>query len=227
MQTKWLIKQERNKLLLFVNGWGMDEKPFQLLGSDEFDVFMLYDYRELAVPVNLRALCQPYHEIHLMAWSLGVWVCQQLKEELPERIVFSLAVNGTLQPIHPRYGIPPEIFESTLKNLSARTLHNFYQNMFSADEIAKLFLQHLPSRPVLEIIEELHHLKILILAEAENQEVMGFDAALIGNRDMIISPRNQLRFWQNQSNCRMAAAGHFPFYNWKKWEDIFVHRSHE
>ena len=101
-----------------MNGWGLDEQPFCFLDSESHDVFMLYDYRDLSFPVDVKALFRPYKEIYLLAWSLGVWVSQSLKNLLPDRTAFSVAINGTLQPIHQQYGIAPDIFASTLQHLS-------------------------------------------------------------------------------------------------------------
>ena len=48
MQHFWLNKQENNKkLIVFFNGWGMNETPIQHLKTDDFDILMLNDYRNL------------------------------------------------------------------------------------------------------------------------------------------------------------------------------------
>jgi len=205
----------------------MDEHPFQFLASECFDVFMLYDYRNLELPVDLPCLFYPYKEVYLLAWSLGVWVSQSLKDSLPAHTVFSVAINGTLQPIHGHYGISPAIFDSTLKNLSPATRENFYRNMFTEDKDIERFFANPPIRNFAEQAEELKNLKQMIESETPTREAMGFDMTIIGNHDFIIPAKNQIRFWKKQSTCQIVRAGHFPFYLWQKWEDIFIHVSHE
>ncbi|MCD4812076.1 DUF452 family protein [bacterium] len=226
MQSTWLIQTKKEKLLLFVNGWGMDAAPFRYLTSDRYDVLMLYDYRDLTPPRELAKIFKAYHEVYVMAWSFGVWVCQSIKDILPDRTVFSLAINGTLQPIHTRYGITPAIFEATLKNLTPRTCRRFYSNMFLEDPHAERFFKNAPQRSFDAVRNELAMLQRAVLA-TDDEEYMGFDTALISNFDIIIPSNHQMKFWKNQSTCRIIRAGHFPFYFWDQWEDILVHISHE
>jgi len=47
MQYFWLNKKENKKLIVFFNGWGMNETPVQHLAYNDFDVLILYDYRNL------------------------------------------------------------------------------------------------------------------------------------------------------------------------------------
>lgn len=210
-----------------MNGWGLDEQPFRFLDSESHDVFMLYDYRDLNFPVDAKTLFRPYKEIYLLAWSLGVWVSQSLKDLLPDRTAFSVAINGTLQPIHQQYGIAPDIFASTLQHLSPATLDDFYGNMLMDEQEEARFRAQRPVRAFSEQAEELAQLKQMIEAKTPAREAMGYDMTIISSRDLIMPAKSQLRFWKNQSTCQVIKSGHFPFYRWKRWEDIFVHVSHE
>ena len=49
MQYKWLNKQENKNLIVFFNGWGMDEKVVQHLKFCDFDVLTFYDYRTFEI----------------------------------------------------------------------------------------------------------------------------------------------------------------------------------
>ena len=36
MEYKWLSQKNNNKLIIFFNGWGMDEFPVKHLASDDY-----------------------------------------------------------------------------------------------------------------------------------------------------------------------------------------------
>ena len=45
MEYKWLNRKNNSKLIVFFNGWGMDENIVAHLEFDEYDVLMFYDYK--------------------------------------------------------------------------------------------------------------------------------------------------------------------------------------
>ena len=47
MEYKWLSQKNNNKLIIFFNGWGMDEFPVKHLASDDYDIIMFYKYHSL------------------------------------------------------------------------------------------------------------------------------------------------------------------------------------
>jgi biotin synthesis protein BioG len=222
LNSCWQIRENRKKLLVFFNGWGMDSRPFAHLRSGSFDVLILYDYRSLSLPLEFSRDLENYQEIYILAWSLGVWVCQALGDIFPSQPVFSLALNGTGSPIHPRYGIPPAIFNTTLKKLSPAVLENFYGRMFSRTEETIGFLQNPPERPLSEQREELEFLQQRILAVPTSGQEQHFDAVLISKQDLIMPAQNQLRFWNSRCPCHLLTSGHFPFFRWQQWESILA-----
>lgn len=214
MQAQWLIREGRDQLLLFCNGWGMDGRPFQRLDSARYDVLMLYDYRDLCWPeLELRS----YHRRDLLAWSLGVWAAGQVWQAM-QPLAFAGAVNGTLQPIGREHGIDPLIFESTLERMRTGGLRSFYHNMFTCAEDFEAFCASRPERPLAGQVEELIRLRDGIRSAAPSPAV--FQAAFIGGRDIIVPARKQLRFWKDRARVRTAKTGHFPFFLWRQWEEI-------
>ena len=67
VQAEWLHKNNCEKLIIFCNGWGMDGHPFTHLSSEEFDVVMLFDYRNFQLDVDISELSNNYQTIHLIA----------------------------------------------------------------------------------------------------------------------------------------------------------------
>ena len=47
MKYKWLNKKNNEELILFFNGWGMDESVVSHINPENFDVIMIYDYNNL------------------------------------------------------------------------------------------------------------------------------------------------------------------------------------
>jgi biotin synthesis protein BioG len=220
MQSSWLINQGHPRLILFFNGWGMDAEPFSHLQSEDCDVAVLYDYRDLTLPYALLPRLADYRELYLIAWSLGVWAANAVKDELPRTPVYSLACNGTLNPVHPRFGIHPGIFQSTLENWSETTRTQFYRNMFALPSEAARFSQVQPKRSCADQAHELRSLQIRLNLDPDKVSAGRFDSALISENDMIFPQRAQLRFWEGQSNYRLVPGGHFPFFQWSRWEEM-------
>ena len=74
MKYKWLNKEVNNsKLILFFNGWGMDENVVKHLDVEDYDVLMFYDYNTLDTDFDFNSL-NFYHEKNLIAWSMGVMI---------------------------------------------------------------------------------------------------------------------------------------------------------
>ena len=220
MQAAWLVQNHSPQLVLFFNGWGMDATPFEHLKSKRFDVLTLYDYREAVLSEPLRERLTLYREIYVIAWSLGVWAANAMKDQLPHPPVFSLACNGTLNPIHARYGIHPGIFQSTLETWSSTVQNQFYKNMFTDVDAARRFALVQPRRTIEDQSMELRSLRERIDLDPDKVAAGRFDSALISEQDQIFPKRAQIRFWEGQSNCHVIQGGHYPFFQWSLWEEL-------
>ena len=74
MKYKWLNKEAKNtKVVIFFNGWGMDENVVSHLNCEDYDVLMFYDYNTLDTDFDFDML-EMYSEKNLIAWSMGVMV---------------------------------------------------------------------------------------------------------------------------------------------------------
>ena len=112
MKTVFLKRENTPALRIFFNGWSRDAHCFDGWTSD-CDVLEVHDYTELDTAV-FSELLKPYSELHLAAWSLGVWAAAKVFEKVSVRLDSALALNGTLVPVHADYGIAPEIFDGTI-----------------------------------------------------------------------------------------------------------------
>lgn len=142
------------KLLIFFNGWGMDERPFHSLELGTRDVLMFYDYRTVELPANSFDIFSEYRKFELFAWSFGVFFAALLRTSLPtmERAV---ACAGTLWPLDRKRGIPPRSFEWTLRQADRSVAGPFYERLFSCDQDYRAYQSHPVDRSVEERVEEL------------------------------------------------------------------------
>ena len=215
MLFHWLNKQNNDKLIIFFAGWSFDEKPFKFLACDDYDVLIMYDYATL--DCEMEDLSQ-YKEIDLIAWSMGVFAAYLLKEKLP-KFAKKIAINGTPLPVDDEYGIPTKPFLLTLRHAKTGLEGKFYQNIFDKPEEFEKY-SHTPVTRTIENREnELKSLYNQIKNTTINYEHF-YDKALISKFDKIIPTKNQINFWQNNAEIEMLESGHFPYYNFKSWNEI-------
>ena len=119
---------ESSELLLFFNGWSMDERAVAHLASGGLDVQPLWD--STAPDTAFFAELSRYRKIHLAAWSLGVFTAAQLLAGPAIEFASATAFNGTLRPVDAAFGIAPEIFRGTAEHWGEeRARSRFFQRV--------------------------------------------------------------------------------------------------
>lgn len=217
MKSKWLHQKRSDKLIVFCNGWGMDEYPLAPLESHEWNVLMFYDYADLTPDQDLHKLVDEYKEIVLIAWSMGVWVGQELFNPFITELKAALAVNGTLFPIDDQFGIPEDVVQATLANLDEKQRLKFYHRMCRDRALYRSFLSNQPQRSVESQRNELAVL--LETAQGHSREKSIYDCAFVSEHDFIMPTKNQLDFWPEKI-VRQIDGTHFPFYAYSSWDEI-------
>lgn len=216
MKKLFLNKQSGNtRLLIFFNGWGMDENVCSHLESGNRDVLMFYDYGTIDA-VNIAMF--DYERIDLIAWSLGVWSAARSLNGCRDGINSAVAVNGTLDPISTDYGIAPEVFTMTAKNWSEISRKKFNRRLCRKDH--EFFEAHSSKRNC-----ENQQTELLALAQdIAAHKLSGnnfFDCALTGSDDYIFPAAAQQRFWtQDNTRIHPLAMPHYPFAYFKSWQEI-------
>lgn len=210
MKQIFRVNQHHPRLTLFFAGWGMDETPFLDYCPQDSDWMICYDYRQLNFDVKALA---NYREIHLIAWSMGVWAASQVMRQAPAlagNVVQSTAINGTPYPVNEEQGIPPAIFEGTLHGLSEASLHKFQRRMCANGEAFRYFQSIAPHRPWEELRDEL----AAIGRQCHALPSSGFvwNRAIIGDSDRIFSPQAQQRAWEACcSSIQHVEAAHYDY----------------
>ena len=194
MKQHFIINNSQKQLLLFFAGWGMDETPFLHIQPAGCDWMICYDYRSLEIDTTLM---KAYSEITLIAWSMGVWAASQIMKQHPSLPVSqSIAINGTLYPIHATKGIMPSVFEGTLQGLNEQTLQKFQRRMCNSSTDYKAFQTIAPKRPVEELKEELAAIRQQCLSSVSSDFI--WHKAIVGKNDRIFLPEYQETAWRNK-----------------------------
>lgn len=197
MKYKWLNKENNNKLIIFFNGWGMDESIVKHLEFGCYDVIMFYDYNDLNIDLNIIS---GYDTKYLTAWSMGVMIASKFNIEYASKT----AINGTLKPIDDKYGILPKIYDLTIKRLD---VNKFMKQMFEQGEnIPEINRNYENQRKELEAIK----------TYSANLDFK-YNKVIISSNDKIIPTSAQVRFWNITPNIE---AGHCPFYHYKTWGEL-------
>ena len=202
MKYKWLNRENNDKVILFFNGWGMDETVVNHLKYEDYDILMFYDYNSLETDFNFK-LFDTYHQKYLIAWSMGVMTATQFDINYDKKI----AINGTLKPIDDKYGIPTRIYNLTLKGFSPKGAELFIKNMYKEEE-------NIP-HPTREFENQKSELEALTHYNANPN--FKYDKVILSTEDKIIPTKNQVAFWGIEPNME---SGHSPFYHFEKWSDM-------
>lgn len=245
MKTKKLIQNNSKKLILFFNGWSLDENIVNHLTSKKYDVMMFYDYSNLEISKEILDEINSYDEINIAAFSFGVWACgcfvnvlldtkersrlcetkiSGYEKKHPPKQSYPLAnmknliaINGTLIPIDNQFGISEKMFDLTLLNLSEKTYPLFFKNMF----MDKPDLNKMPQRNIEDKRQELTAIK----HNSKSLKTLNtiFTKVFIGSYDKIIPAKNQFAFWGDRCNNKEITkldSGHYAFDLFRDWDEI-------
>jgi biotin synthesis protein BioG len=216
MRHEWLIQEKRERLILFFAGWGMDARPFRNIESTSSDVLVLFGYHEESDDAMLADLCASYTRCDVLAWSLGVVMAGHCCSASDIPVSQAVALNGTLYPAHDEKGIPCDLFDATLEQLSESSLRQFYRRMCGRPEALKSFLQVAPARDIDDLRRELAFLK-----DQPPCLKFSFTEAVVASHDRIVPPENQRRCWHEAGvPCRDIDGPHYLFSSVVHWEEL-------
>ena len=210
MKYKWLNRINNSKLIVFFNGWAMNESVIQNLNCDDFDILMINDYRDFNFNFS-QFIFEKYKEKYLVCWSMGVYTASLFKN-IFDSFTKKIAINGTSKIIDDNFGIPDRIFNLTVKNLSDAGVKKFINNMFNEkNKIQNLKIEN----SIDELKDELISIKNLKISD-----FIHFDKAFISLEDKIVPAKNQLNFWDKKAKTVKLQSTHCPFSEFYSWADL-------
>ena len=192
MQQIFLQQQHSKNLVLIFLGYGQDKNPFNSLNTvTRDDIAIVYDYQDLSFD---ESLYQEYESITLIAWSMGVMIAPIVLSNTA-KLFKKIALNGTVQGIDDTLGIPPSLWQATIDSLTEQTYLKFVRRMCSDTSLYEEYLQNKPQRALESFKSEL--ISLQAIAKQRKQNNFEYDLAIVGNKDKIIAPKNQLLSWSN------------------------------
>lgn len=194
----------------------MDPEPFRSIPVVNHDLLMVYDYRTVEPSAIIKKV-EKYAYLDLVAWSMGVWIAGKYFTTYKDRFSSAIAINGTLEPIDNRCGIPVSAFKGMAEEFSPAILEQFYRDMFDQPEKAARFLNSRPERHLESIAAELHTLQQKYEEHGPGDDI--FTRKIVGSRDKVFQARSQLRSW-GKEHCVRIKASHFPFYDYSSWDGL-------
>lgn len=207
MKYKWLNRENNKNLIIFFNGWGMDENIVKHLAYEDYDVLMFYDYNTIDTDFNWDLL-NIYIEKNIIAWSMGVMIASKLASNTVffNKEGSNTAINGTLRPIDEKFGIHPRIYDLTIKGFNEKGREKFVKSMFDGDFVNSC------SRNI-----ENQRSELVALKNYKSDDSFKYDKVLISDNDKIIPTKSQVAYWGIEPNLK---AGHCPFFQFKKWREL-------
>ena len=192
MQQIFLQQQHSKNLVLIFLGYGQDQNPFKSLNTvTKDDIAIVFDYQDLSFD---ESLYQEYESITLIAWSMGVMIAPIVLSNTA-KLFKKIALNGTVQGIDDTLGIPASLWQATIDSLTEQTYLKFVRRMCSDTSLYEEYLQNKPQRALESFKSEL--ISLQAIAKQRKQNNFEYDLAIVGNKDKIIAPKNQLLSWSN------------------------------
>ncbi len=213
MKTYIRRREKNDQLVVLYGGWGTDENVFTPLCNDKFDFILFYNYS--ADEALLLPEMKSYKKITVIGWSLGVWAAEYLAPKTKIVPDVAIAVNGTPIPADDQYGIPLNVFEGTLNNITGENMEKFYLRMFGDKKTLMRNKDRIPSRTVKSLHDELRWLYNRIMEQKEP----GFkwDYAVSSENDRVFPTENVTSYWTKETNTKhiILPLPHYPFNKWK------------
>ena len=216
MQTK-LIKNNSDRLIVFLTGWGCDDNQFGFMSVSGYDVLICYDYSSLELDFDFSK----YKKFYLITFSAGVFVAGIIKNKLP-KFEKSVAINGNPLSYDEYFGLRKEIVRIFMGVTKENALDFRRKYLVYDEKEYVLFNKNQSYRTFESCQEELASL----VAYVKNNEIFKFDIAVISMNDKIFNPSHQLEYWNNkefQPNCKVVElenSAHFPFFSLNDYSKI-------
>ncbi|QLB13578.1 biotin synthesis protein BioG [Bisgaardia hudsonensis] len=212
--------QDNNGLIIYFAGWGTPTTLISHLALPKnYDLLICYDYQDLKLDFDFSV----YKQIRVVAWSMGVWVANQVLADIST--VSATAINGTGSPCDDDFGIPHTIFLGTLTNLNEINLVKFQRRICGNKDNFNYYQdcekQDLSVRNIENLKSELTALYQEIL-KTEHSKLLNWSRVIIGKQDKIFPIINQRNYWENKCNeIIFMDIAHYPFNLFSHWSELW------
>lgn len=210
MVSKWINLRGNDCLIIFFNGWGMDENVLSQMNHTGYDVLVFYNYSSFSFSMPSIG---SYKTIYLVAWSMGVYAAEA-SGIVPD---VAIAINGTSLPVDDVCGINRKTVLSTMDNWCELSRNKFNGRMMGGAALLQQAGMLLPNRSVEDQKSELSS---IVGSAQEFVPSMRWDKAIVGQRDLIFLPSNQWNYWKDKTMVKEVDIPHWPFTYFVDWDSI-------
>lgn len=192
MKLEFISRSENNdRLILIFAGWGSDPRMYANAVRQGWDTLVAYDFDDFSFPTDIL---NSYSTIYLFAWSLGVFAAQR---SIPaNKVTGAFAINGTTNPVSPEYGIPENVFFSTLNTLDHKNLIKFRLRMAGSKTMFNDMNTILPESPDIDRLKLQLNVVATECGSPSDRPSLPWRRVYIGGSDRIFPPDAQANAWE-------------------------------
>ena len=207
-----LIKNNHKDLIVFLTGWGCDNRQFSFMKSEK-DILIVYDYTSPDFNFDFDG----YENYYLITFSAGVFMAGFLKDKLPN-LKKAIAINGNPLAYDEYFGLRPDVVDM-FKGITLTNAMDFRRGyLVYDDEELKLFNRHQAYRDIESCLAELHS---LVIYDKTNPAPFNYDIAILSENDKIFTYQHQLEYWEPKAKCiTLKNCAHFPFFRLNDFDKI-------
>ena len=149
-----------------------------------------------------------------------MWAAEYLFPKTGIKPDITIAVNGTPIPADDQYGIPLNVFEGTLNNITEENIEKFYLRMFGDKKTYQTNIDRIPHRTLKSLHDELRWLYNRIMEQ--NEPGFRWDYAVTSEIDRVFPSRNLDGYWEKQINTKhiVLPLPHYFFHKWKSFTEF-------
>ncbi len=194
MKSKLLINNHSDELIIFMSGWGCDDKQFEAITSKR-DLMIFYDYDNLKIDFDFSK----YRKFYLIAYSAGVFISSLIIDKLP-KVQLKISINGNINLFDENLGLDEHI----LKIFRSIDVTNFLQfrekYLCNSQEELEIFNSHPCMRSAKSCNDELDALQSYYDALVKDENFASrfiYDRMLISDSDKIFKYRYQKDYYSS------------------------------
>ena len=208
------IDNSSEEIILFLTGWGCDERQFAHLKSEIYDVLIGYDYSDFELDFDFSK----YKTINILAFSAGVFVASLIKHKLP-KVSYSVAVNGNPLSYDKYFGLSENV-QNIFKSISKDNILGFRKEylVYSEEELIKLN----KCQPHRTLESCMYELKSLQEAYQKPFIPIEYDLIWMSDSDKIFDLEKQKEYFKDSRVRIIPNAAHFPFFRFSTYEEFFI-----
>lgn len=217
MLKHWIVKEGADRVLLFFNGWAMDQGIVRALPLPcDTDLLCLYGYHRNDWDLSAELDC--YSRIDVVAWSMGVWAAAHALKGRVNAIGHCVAVNGTGRPMDASTGINPDVIEATIRNFSESSRNKFMLRIAGGKTGFSRLEPFLSNRALDDQLEELIWWRENACIEGEP---LPWNRVICGTADRVFPLASQLAYWEGYAPEHYPIP-HYPFYSFNSWNKLLL-----